>query len=499
MTTVVEARNLTKRFGSVRAVDGVSFRIEEHRIYGLLGRNGAGKTTLMSLLTGQEFATGGEIEVFGTSPVENAGVLEQVCFIKESQKYPDDFKVKHVLRTAPWFFPNWDQEFADRLVKDFRLPLDRRMKKVSRGQFSAVGVVVGLASRAPLTFFDEPYLGLDAVARQLFYDRLLEDYAEHPRTVILSTHLIDEVSDLLEHVLVIDEGKLLVDSPADELRGSATTVVGGREAVEKFLAGARDPAPRRRRRSRVDHRRRAQRVRTRRRAGRRARARQGLPAATRGASHHGNRHRFRRGEERMSAITPTSTPTPRPLARRLWNVIRLHLANPFTILGTPLLIMGLIFVVNWVIWLLVRMNTPDNPQSVEDVSIGFQYSGASLWAFVYMMVVAIMAMNLTFSFALGFGSTRRDFSLGTGVTFVGLSAFYALLYTGLAADRERRPTAGASAARCSTASTSASTGTGGCACSTSSPRSCSSSRSERCSARSTCAPGRAGSSCSSPR
>ena len=235
MTTVVEARNLTKRFGSVRAVDGVSFRIEEHRIYGLLGRNGAGKTTLMSLLTGQEFATGGEIEVFGTSPVENAGVLEQVCFIKESQKYPDDFKVKHVLRTAPWFFPNWDQEFADRLIKDFRLPLDRRMKKVSRGQFSAVGVVVGLASRAPLTFFDEPYLGLDAVARQLFYDRLLEDYAEHPRTVILSTHLIDEVSDLLEHVLVIDEGKLLVDSPADELRGSATTVVGGREAVEKFL------------------------------------------------------------------------------------------------------------------------------------------------------------------------------------------------------------------------------------------------------------------------
>jgi ABC-2 type transport system ATP-binding protein len=235
MTTVVEARNLTKRFGPVHAVDGVSFRVEENRIYGLLGRNGAGKTTLMSLLTGQEFATAGEIEVFGTSPVENAGVLEQICFIKESQKYPEDFKVKHVLRTAPWFFPNWDQAFADRLVKDFRLPLDRRMKKVSRGQFSAVGVVVGLASRAPLTFFDEPYLGLDAVARQLFYDRLLEDYAEHPRTVILSTHLIDEVSDLLEHVLVIDEGKLLVDSPADDLRGSATTVVGGRETVEKFL------------------------------------------------------------------------------------------------------------------------------------------------------------------------------------------------------------------------------------------------------------------------
>jgi ABC-2 type transport system ATP-binding protein len=235
MTTVVEVRDLSKHFGPVRAVESVSFSLEENRIYGLLGRNGAGKTTLMSLLTGQEFANAGTIEVFGESPVENAAVLERVCFIKESQKYPDDFKVKHVLRTAPWFFPDWDQEFADRLITDFRLPLDGRMKKISRGQFSAVGVVVGLASRAPLTFFDEPYLGLDAVARQLFYDRLLADYAEHPRTVLLSTHLIDEVSDLLEHVLLIDDGRLIVDSPADELRGSATTVVGGREAVEKFI------------------------------------------------------------------------------------------------------------------------------------------------------------------------------------------------------------------------------------------------------------------------
>jgi hypothetical protein len=133
----------------------------------------------------------------------------------------------------------------------------------------------------------------------------------------------------------------------------------------------------------------------------------------------------------MSAITATSTPTARPLVRRLWNVIRLHAANPFTILGTPLLVMGLIFAINWVIWFLIRSFAPTDQQSVDDVSIGFQYSGASLWAFVYMMVVAIMAMNLTFSFALGFGSTRRDFSLGTAGAFIGLSAFYALLYTGL--------------------------------------------------------------------
>ncbi|MCS5734800.1 ABC transporter ATP-binding protein [Herbiconiux daphne] len=236
MSAVVEVSHLTKNFRSVTAVDDVSFTVEENMIYGLLGRNGAGKTTLMQLLTGQDFATRGDIRVFGENPVENAPVLQLVSFIKESQKYPDDFKPKHVLKSAPWFFPFWDADFAERLIDDFRLPLNRRIKKLSRGQLSSIGVIVGLASRAPLTFFDEPYLGLDAVARQIFYDRLLEDYGEHPRTVILSTHLIDEVSNLLEHVLVIDEGKIIVDQDADTLRGSATTVVGTRTAVDAFVA-----------------------------------------------------------------------------------------------------------------------------------------------------------------------------------------------------------------------------------------------------------------------
>jgi len=116
------------------------------------------------------------------------------------------------------------------------LPVHRRIKKLSRGQLSSIGVIVGLASRAPLTFFDEPYLGLDAVARQLFYDRLLQDYAEHPRTVILSTHLIDEVANLLEHVLVIDAGRIIIDQDAESLRGSATTVVGTRATVDAFVS-----------------------------------------------------------------------------------------------------------------------------------------------------------------------------------------------------------------------------------------------------------------------
>jgi ABC-2 type transport system ATP-binding protein len=237
MTAVVEVSHLSKHFGSVKAVTDVSFTLTENKIYGLLGRNGAGKTTLMQLLTGQEFASSGEIRLFGAHPVENASVLERTAFIKESQRYPEDFRVKHVLRTARWFFPNWDQAFAEQLIAEFRVPITRRMKKLSRGQQSAVGVIVGLASRAPLTFFDEPYLGLDAVARQLFYDRLLADYAEHPRTVILSTHLIDEVSNLLEHVLVIDDGRLIIDQGADELRGAATDVTGARAAVDAFTSG----------------------------------------------------------------------------------------------------------------------------------------------------------------------------------------------------------------------------------------------------------------------
>ncbi|HWL02278.1 MAG TPA: ABC transporter ATP-binding protein [Microbacteriaceae bacterium] len=237
MNAIVEVQGLTKRYGSLAAVDDVGFQLEAGRVYGLLGRNGAGKTTLMSLLTGQEFATEGRIEVFGKSPIEHAAVLDQLCFIRESQRYPDDFEPRHVLRSAEWFFPDWDAAFARQLVEEFRLPLKRKIKKLSRGQLSAVGVIVGLASRAPLTFFDEPYLGLDASARQLFYDRLLADIAERPRTVVLSTHLIDEVADLLEHVLVIDRGRLIVDADAEELRGTAAAVVGPRAAVDAFVAG----------------------------------------------------------------------------------------------------------------------------------------------------------------------------------------------------------------------------------------------------------------------
>ncbi len=234
MTAVIEVRGLTKRYRETLAVDDVSFTIEKDTIYGLLGRNGAGKTTVMSILTAQNFATRGDVRVFGEKPYENAKVLGRMCFVRESQKYPDDAKPAHAFRTARLFFPNWDQQLADRLIEDFQLPMNRRIKKLSRGQLSAVGVIIGLASRAEITFFDEPYLGLDAVARQIFYDRLLEDYTEHPRTVILSSHLIDEVSNLIERVLVIDRGRIIMDEDTDAVRDRAANIVGDTAAVEAF-------------------------------------------------------------------------------------------------------------------------------------------------------------------------------------------------------------------------------------------------------------------------
>lgn len=237
MNPVVTLSDVRKRYGDVTALDGISTSVRENTITGLLGRNGAGKSTLMGLLTGQALPGSGRIEVFGDRPYENESVLRHVSFVRDSQRYPDNFKVRHVLRAAGTLYPNWDQEFADSLVEDFQLPLNRRMAKLSRGMFSAVGIVLGLASRAPLTLFDEPYLGLDAVARQLFYDRLLADYAEHPRTVVLSTHLIDEVSDLIEHVLLIDRGRMLLDQDAETLRTQAVTVTGPSAAVDEFTAG----------------------------------------------------------------------------------------------------------------------------------------------------------------------------------------------------------------------------------------------------------------------
>ena len=236
MTPAISVTGLTRRYHGHLALDEVSLEVEPGSIIGLLGRNGAGKTTLLRILAGQEFPSAGSVLVHGAPPAENEAVLRRMVFVREDQIYPD-FKVCHALAVASWFYPRWSAELADTLLADFQLPPGRLIKKLSRGMRSALGIVIGLAARAEVTLFDEPYAGLDAVARQIFYDRLLAEYAEHPRTILLSTHLIDEAAGLLERVFVIDRGRVVLTASADDLRGVATAVSGPLLAVDEFTAG----------------------------------------------------------------------------------------------------------------------------------------------------------------------------------------------------------------------------------------------------------------------
>ena len=236
MTPTISLTGLTRRYGDQLALDDVSVDIEGGAITGLLGRNGAGKTTLMRIIAGQEFPSAGRVQVLGAKPIENDAILRRMVLIREDQIYPD-LNVGQALRVASWFYPNWSAELAGTLAAEFELPTNRAIKVLSRGMRTALGIVMGLAARAEVTLFDEPYAGLDAVARRRFNDLLLADYAEHPRTLLISTHLIDEVADLLERVVLIDRGRIVLDAAADEIRGSATMVSGPDAAVERFIAG----------------------------------------------------------------------------------------------------------------------------------------------------------------------------------------------------------------------------------------------------------------------
>ena len=236
MTSVISVDAVSRKYRGQLALDNVSFTVESDSITGLLGRNGAGKTTLLRIVAGHEFATGGGVRVNDADPVTDEAVLRQMVFVREDQTYPE-IRVDQALLIASWFYPDWDSDLAESLLAEFNLPPKRRVKKLSRGMRSALGIVIGLAARADVTLFDEPYAGLDPVARQIFYDRLLGEYAKYPRTILLSTHLIDEAAGLLDRVVVLDQGKLVLDAETDDLRGAATAVSGPIAAVEEFCAG----------------------------------------------------------------------------------------------------------------------------------------------------------------------------------------------------------------------------------------------------------------------
>ncbi|MDP9797204.1 ABC-2 type transport system ATP-binding protein [Catenuloplanes nepalensis] len=237
MSIPVSVRDLRVRYGDTVALDGLSFDLDGGKIYGLLGRNGSGKTTLLSVLAAFRRASAGTVLVDGEDPFENARVTRQVCLIRDNVDAEDTDRVSTVLKLAAQLRPHFDADYAARLAKQFDLPLRKRVSGLSRGGRSALGVTIGLATRAPLTIFDESYLGLDAPSRYAFYQELVADYAENPRTIILSTHLIEEVANLFEEVLIIDHGRLLAHEETDTLRRRGATVTGPAGEVDAFVAG----------------------------------------------------------------------------------------------------------------------------------------------------------------------------------------------------------------------------------------------------------------------
>lgn len=232
----IEVKGLTRRYGKTAALADVSFTLEEPKIYGLLGRNGAGKTTFMEILAGQNLATSGQLIVDGEDPFDNQRLTESICLIKEGDNFKKDLKIKNVLKIYSFFYPTWDQSLADRLIKEYQLNPNAKIKTLSKGMESALGVAVGLASKAPITIFDEPYIGLDAAARKKFYEILLEEYEKEKRTIIFSTHLIDEVSLLFEEIVILQKGKLILKEEAEVLRNTTCAVSGTVAEVEKFIA-----------------------------------------------------------------------------------------------------------------------------------------------------------------------------------------------------------------------------------------------------------------------
>ena len=231
----VEVNNVTMKYKNFAALKNLSFKLEGGKIYGLLGRNGAGKTTLLSLLSSLREPTEGSIKIGGEAPFENANIMQHVAFVYEIDYKDESAKVKSMIEFAARYEPNFDAAYAEHLVKRFKLPLEKSVNQLSQGMQSALNVTMGLACRAPLTIFDEAYVGMDAPTREIFYQELLADQSEHPRTMILSTHLVSEMDYLFDEVLIMDKGTLVLQEEFETLQSRGASITGAAEEVDRFV------------------------------------------------------------------------------------------------------------------------------------------------------------------------------------------------------------------------------------------------------------------------
>lgn len=241
MNNVLECKGIIKKYKDKTALKGIDLTIEKGKIYGMIGRNGAGKTTLLSIMTSQVRPTEGEVSLDGEAVWENRKALERMCFSRElnpvSMMGPNNMKVKEYLRTASIYFPNWDKDMADMLVKKFELDTKQRISRLSKGMMSMVTIIVALASKSEYTFLDEPVAGLDVVAREQFYKLLLDEYNETGRTFIISTHIIEEAADIFEEVIIINHGEVLLKENTQHLLERACHVSGRADVVDEAIKG----------------------------------------------------------------------------------------------------------------------------------------------------------------------------------------------------------------------------------------------------------------------
>jgi len=231
----IELRNIYKSFGDTKALDNINLRLEEGKIYGLLGNNGAGKSTMLNIMTSRFFADSGELLLGGEPMRNNDSALSQIYMMSEKNYYPETMKVKDAIYWGSRFYPNFDIQKANRLAELFKLPTKKKIPALSTGYTSIFKIVMALSSGASVLLLDEPVLGLDAQHRDIFYKLLIEHYSENPCTIVISTHLISEAANLIEHCLIIKKGRIIKDVPCEELQNTGYNISGSAALVDEYL------------------------------------------------------------------------------------------------------------------------------------------------------------------------------------------------------------------------------------------------------------------------
>ena len=232
--SAIQINNVTKRYKDVTALDHVSFSFEHGKIYGFLGRNGAGKSTLINIIANRIFADEGTVFIDGLPARENMDVHEKIFCMSEADLYDSSLKIKDLFKWIGRFYDSFDLEKAFQTADKFELDVNKRFKALSKGYQSIVKLTAALALNVPYVIFDEPVLGLDANHRELFYDLLLKNFEDNEQTIIIATHLIEEVANIIEEVVLIDRGKLLLQESVDSLLERGYCISGLAEEVDRY-------------------------------------------------------------------------------------------------------------------------------------------------------------------------------------------------------------------------------------------------------------------------